>query len=78
MRTVVIVIVMTLLSMRYVRIFAFPLSMSQQQTLIEISDKLGIEDYELLFLCTVWCVHLLVAVAVYVVIAQIWCRYRSR
>ncbi|WP_242665906.1 hypothetical protein [Paraburkholderia ginsengiterrae] len=53
------------------------MTLEQQQILIEISDKLGVADYELLYIGAMTAIDLIVAVALYALIMKIW-RIRRR
>ena len=54
------------------------MTLEQQQLLIEISDKLGVTDYELLYIGAVITIGLIVAIVLYVMIMKIWRRCRSK
>ncbi|MGF6853389.1 hypothetical protein [Paraburkholderia sp. CI3] len=57
------------------------MTLEQQQILIEISDKLGVADYELLYIAAMTAIDLIVAIVLYVLIVKIWwtcTRGRSR
>lgn len=58
--------------MRFVRLFPMPLDDRQAQVLIDISDALRIDDYELLYLCTVAAVDMVLAAAAYMLMMRIW------
>ncbi|MGF6595978.1 hypothetical protein P3T23_000685 [Paraburkholderia sp. GAS448] len=67
-----------LLSVRYVHTYPSSMTLEQQQLLIEISDKLGVTDYELLYIGAVITIDLIVAIVLYVMIMKIWRRCRSK
>ncbi|MGF6879254.1 hypothetical protein OKW35_008775 [Paraburkholderia sp. MM5477-R1] len=70
-----------LLSVRYVHTYPSPMTLEQQQILIEISDKLEVADYELLYIGAMTAIDLIVAIVLYVLIVKIWrtcTRGRSR
>jgi hypothetical protein len=54
------------------------MTLEQQQLLIEISDKLGVTDYELLYIGAMITIDLIVAIVLYVMIMKIWRRCRSK
>lgn len=51
----------------------------QQHVLIEISDKLGVADYELLYICAMTAIDLIVAIVLYALVMKMWwiCRKNS-
>lgn len=71
--------VLFLLSERYVHTYPLPMTLEQQRVLIEISDKLGLTDYELFYICAITSIDLIVAIALYVLIMKIGrvCRKNS-
>ncbi|MGF6918867.1 hypothetical protein [Paraburkholderia sp. 40] len=57
------------------------MTLEQQQILIEISDKLGVADYELLYIGAMTAIDLIAAIVIYVLTVKIWrtcTRGRSR
>ena len=55
------------------------MTLAQQHKLIEISDKLGVTDYELLYIGAMTAIDLIVAIVLYVLVMKIWriCRRNS-
>jgi hypothetical protein len=54
------------------------MTLEQQQILIEISEKLGVTDYELFYIGAMIAIDLIVTIVLYVTIMKIWRRYRSK
>jgi len=53
------------------------MTLEQQHILIEISDKLGVADYELLYIGAMTLIDMVVAIAIYLLVIKIgrkWCR----
>ncbi|HEX7907268.1 MAG TPA: hypothetical protein VF534_04145 [Paraburkholderia sp.] len=48
------------------------MTLEQQQILIEISDKLGVADYELLYIGAMTAIDLVVAIVFYALVMKIW------
>lgn len=71
-------VVLFLLAVRYVHTYPSPMTLEQQQILIEISEKLGATDYELFYISAMIAIDLIVAIVLYVTIMKIWRRYGSK
>ncbi|WP_241496002.1 hypothetical protein [Paraburkholderia monticola] len=54
------------------------MTLEQQQILIEVSEKLGVTDYELFYIGTMIAVDFIVAIVLYVTIMKIWQGYRLK
>jgi hypothetical protein len=75
---VVLFCVLFLLAVRYVHTYPMPMTQQQQHYLIVISERFGVDDYELFYIGAMVVIDLIVAIAVYVVILKLWRRYEMR
>jgi hypothetical protein len=54
------------------------MTLEQQQRLIEISEKLGIDDYEFLYICAMLTIDLIATIILYSLIIKTWRIYKRR
>ncbi|NML31060.1 hypothetical protein [Paraburkholderia antibiotica] len=64
------------LSVRYVHTYPLPMPMEQQGILIEISDRLGVADYELLYIIAMTALDLIVTIMLYALTIKLWRMWR--
>lgn len=60
------------LSGRYVHTYPLPMTPDQQQQLIAISEKFGVDDYELFYMGAMALVDLAAAILAYMLIMKLW------
>ncbi|WP_225936330.1 hypothetical protein [Caballeronia sp. NK8] len=65
------------LALRYVHTYPIPLTVKQQGTLVDIADRLGIRDYDGLYIYSMIALDLAVTIAVYVILMRLWQRTRA-
>ncbi|CAN0621305.1 protein of unknown function [Burkholderia multivorans] len=66
------------LSGRYVHTYPIPMTPDQQQQLIVISEKFGVDDYELLYIGTMVLADLIATIVAYVLIMKLWRFFKVR
>lgn len=72
-----IFVALFLLTVRYVHTYPLPMTLEQQHILIGIADKLGVTDYELLYIGTMTAIDLIVAIVLYVLAMKMWRIFRT-
>lgn len=65
------------LSVRYVHTYPLPLPLEHQQILIEIADKLGVADYEMLYIGSMLVMDVIAAIIFYMLIMKMWRIFRK-
>jgi len=65
-------------SMRFVHTYPLPMTTSQQQCLLEISEKFGVSDPEGFYLSVVAVVNLMLAAIEYWLMGKLWRRYLEK
>jgi hypothetical protein len=66
------------LSGRYVHTYPIPMTPDQQQQLIVISEKFGVDDYELFYIGAMALVDLVATTVAYVLIMKLWRFFKVR